>query len=833
MNTQLNAIRLTLRVFLAHYTQAPLQAGAILLGIILAVTLLTGVRATNESAIKSYSHNNELLGSQIHWLITPKATPSLDEQVYLDLKRLGLDQSLAVVEGTVEDEQQRRWQMMGIDLIAALQGRRFATKSNLPDKASSFNPFFLPLGQMLSGKNIALISQTQANILGKNSLQLADTRIELIPVADNFHLGDRLLMDISAAQPLLNQTGKLSYIALFGDLEGQLTPLRAWLSDRGQLIANDSGDGMKALTSSFHLNLTAMSLLAFIVGFFIAYNGVRYSLLKRKRLLTQLQQQGVMKPSLLLALILELLLLVLIGSLMGFILGLQLSLWLQPLVNVTLEQLYGATISTSQWRWQWLLQAALLTFAATVLACGSLFREIMRQPLAQSTGQYSVQVNARITQKWQLFTSLLLAAIAAVFMPFSRDYHLTMALLGLVVVSIPLALPWLLQRLVNFLSTLTRGGLLGYQVAETKELIAPLSLAMMAILLALSANIAMNSLVGSFEITLKQWLDARLHAQLYLRPPQEKIVAIADYLSNDSQVSDLYQQWKITTQYRQVPTQLLTRDRESIEQTSILKQAHDELWPHFFNQAGKQRQWVLVSEPFAIKNSLALNDTFTLPRLNGFELQIAGIYFDYGNPYGEVMIAPELWRASGLSSVPLSLGLNYRGNIGTYSQQLAAQFSLSPTLIFSQEKIKSQAIAMFTHTFAITKVLNSLTLLVAAIGLFSACYMLTQNRLAAIARLYCLGVNRRQLSLMALSQMLLIVLLTCVIALPTGALLGYLLIHKVTLQAFGWTIPMVWNWLAYFEVILLALCISTLAVAMPLYIQTRRPLIGSLQSEVL
>ncbi|MGL5470471.1 MAG: hypothetical protein ACRDCT_20175, partial [Shewanella sp.] len=50
-----------LKVFLAHYRHAPLQAGAILLGIALAVTLLIGVKATNDNAIRSYSEATELL----------------------------------------------------------------------------------------------------------------------------------------------------------------------------------------------------------------------------------------------------------------------------------------------------------------------------------------------------------------------------------------------------------------------------------------------------------------------------------------------------------------------------------------------------------------------------------------------------------------------------------------------------------------------------------------------------------------------------------------------------------------------------------------------------
>ncbi|QYJ85706.1 FtsX-like permease family protein [Shewanella mesophila] len=840
-NPNIKGSLLTLKVFLAHYRQSPLQAGAIIIGIILAVTLLTGVRATNENAINSYSNATELLSQQAKWIITPRPQDVLDEQRYFELRQMGIYHSLAVVQGWISDSNQQRWQVQGSDLIAAITAS--VNHSTDSDHTTPIARSPLPLNRVIAGEPIVLMSQSSADTLGSNTLTLAEHTLEIVTIDDSFNLGNRLLMDISLAQQVLNKPNQISYIAIFSDISNRQIQLENWLSDKGNLSQSDNGDSMKALTNSFHLNLTAMSLLAFIVGLFIAYNGVRYSLLKRKRLITQLQQQGIMKRSIMLALTGELLLLVLLGSIIGFILGLQLSYWLQPMVSVTLEQLYGANILPGIWRWQWLLQATILTFVAALLACSSLFSELIRQPLAQGHGQFNLQSNARKTQKRQLICAILLGLIALIFMPISQDYRITMALLGLVVLSIPLCLPWLLQHLILLIEKISPKGLIGYQIAETKELIPPLSLAMMAMLLALTANISMNSLVGSFEITLKQWLNARLHADLYLRPPKSQVSEITAALSQDKQVTGIYKQWFTTTQYQQTPINLITRDRYSIEHTTVIKKAQPNLWQHFFAQAPSEKTLsdqepyvqtiALVSEPFAIKHQMQLGDTIKVAALGDTKLTIGAIYYDYGNPYGEVIISPALWKRADLGSTPLSLAITYRGDFDAYGIQLQQQFDLPEILIYSQARIKAQAIEMFKRTFSITQVLNSLTLLVAAVGLFSACYMLTQARMAPIARLYTLGVNRRQLTLMVTSQMLLMVILTCLVALPTGAILGYLLIHKVTLQAFGWSIAMVWDWQAYFEIVLLALIASALAVAFPLYQQTRRPLISSLQSDVL
>ncbi|WP_394229925.1 ABC transporter permease [Shewanella colwelliana] len=825
-----------LQVFLAHYRQSPLQAGAIIVGIILAVTLLTGVRATNENAINSYSSATELLSQQAKWLITPAAQQkSLDEQRYIELRGMGINQSLAVVQGWVTDDNQQRWQLQGSDIIAAISALR--TADDAASQGSPFAAFSLPLARIIAGEPLVLMSQSAAQSLAKKHLVLSGSTLEVVPVDDSFNLGNRLLVDISLAQQLLDKPGQLSYIAIFSDISHQQSAIEQWLTTEGNLSESDNGDSMKALTNSFHLNLTAMSLLAFIVGLFIAYNGVRYSLLKRKRLIIQLQQQGIMKLAIMTALGSELLLLVLVGSLVGFILGLQLSYWLQPMVSVTLEQLYGANILPGIWRWQWLAQATLLTLAAALLACSSLFVELLRQPLAQSSGQFSQQKNAHRAQKWQMISALTLALIALIFMPISQDYRITMGLLGLVVLAIPLSLPWLLVRLINAIAAISPKGLMGYQIAETKELIPPLSLAMMAMLLALTANISMNSLVGSFEVTLKQWLNARLHADLYLRPPKNQMAELQHLLSQDKQVTGIYKQWLTKTTSQHSPIFLLTRDRYSIENTTVIKAANgasnDQLWQRYFDAANTSTPQVIVSEPFAIKQKLNVGDSITVDALGNIQLIIAAIYYDYGNPYGEVIIPPALWHQAKLNTEPLSIAITYSGDFDAYGLVLQQKFALPESLIYSQARIKAQAIEMFKRTFSITQVLNTLTLLVAAIGLFSACYMLTQARMAPIARLYTLGVNRQQLTVMVTTQMLLMVLLTCLVALPTGAILGYLLIHKVTLQAFGWSIAMVWDWQAYFDVVVLALVASALAVALPLYRQTRRPLISSLQSDVL
>ena len=52
--------------------------------------------------------------------------------------------------------------------------------------------------------------------------------------------------------------------------------------------------------------------------------------------------------------------------------------------------------------------------------------------------------------------------------------------------------------------------------ADARQQVPGLSLALMALLLALAANIGVGTMVGSFRATFTGWLDQRLAAELYL-----------------------------------------------------------------------------------------------------------------------------------------------------------------------------------------------------------------------------------------------------------------------------------------------------------------------------
>ncbi|WP_192892212.1 ABC transporter permease [Vibrio bathopelagicus] len=836
VQNQLTHTKLTLNLFAAHYRQSPLQAAAILIGIVLAVTLFVAVQAINLNAKRSYAESTEQLSAQARKLIIPPAGQNyLPESLYFKLRQNGLSAILPVIEGRVRDEQGRRWSVQGSELVTALTSRSRYSPDKLDenDKISedsqniSLFDSYLPLPQLLAGEPIVMMSQSQHQSLGEvNTLTLDEVLTKVVVLPDEWQLGSRMLMDIGFAQQLLNKQGQLSYIAVFDTKSNTQDKWQSLIGAQAQWISNNQSTDLGSITDSFHLNLTAMSLLAFLVGLFIAYNGVKYSLLKRNRLLVQIQQAGIAPSIVFSALLVELTLLVTLGASLGFILGIQLSHWLHPTVAITLEQLYGATLLPGTWQWQWLVQALLLTLAATLVACWQHFKQRVRQPLSSHGGFYQAPEASNENQLFVIGAVLTILALAGLWL--SEHHRFTMAWLGVLVVSIPLYLPKTLSVLANWSERRTQSGLIQYLFAELRELISPLSLAMMALLLAVTANVGMNTLVGSFESTLKQWLEQRLHADIYVSPAQGEIANVARALEQFDNVETVYKQYYVDDNLQGLPTLLGTKDKDTLEQTMVFQSHVDDFWTRFY-----QGELVAISEPTAVKLGLSLGSQLKLDVIQDKTLIVGAIFHDYGSPNGEVLLAPNLWLESGFTDLPTSLGIKVSGAQQQVYEQLRQQLNLHPSQLYDQAQIKSLALDIFSQTFAITRALNGVTLMVAVIGLFCACFMLLDARKAAIARLYALGVSQRKLMAMVVGQIVVLVTFTLIVAIPLGAMIGYVLTDIVTLRAFGWSLNYLWSWSDALSIPAITILVAVIATLIPLWRLVSKPVVSSLQSEVL
>uniref|UniRef100_UPI0035666CA7 ABC transporter permease n=1 Tax=Halopseudomonas sp. TaxID=2901191 RepID=UPI0035666CA7 len=257
------------------------------------------------------------------------------------------------------------------------------------------------------------------------------------------------------------------------------------------------------------------------------------------------------------------------------------------------------------------------------------------------------------------------------------------------------------------------------------------------------------------------------------------------------------------------PTQLSgIIDHPLYAETWPMLETTSESWPELAAGRG-----AMVSEQLAYRLDLSVGDLLTLDTPGGpWSLKVLGRYADYGNPKGQLLVSAtglqQRWPEQPLISIGI---LTKPGAASQVASALRAEFDLDDSRVIDQAALKAYSQQIFEQTFAATAALNTLTLGVAAVALFTSLLGLADSRLNQLAPLWAMGLSPGQLAALSLAQMLVLAALTCALAIPLGLALAWCLVEVVNVQAFGWRLP--WHWFPqqWLALVLLALAAVMLA----------------------
>ena len=304
-------------------------------------------------------------------------------------------------------------------------------------------------------------------------------------------------------------------------------------------------------------------------------------------------------------------------------------------------------------------------------------------------------------------------------------------------------------------------------LADCRQQLPALSLALMALLLALAANIGAGSMTSGFRQTFNNWLEQRLTAELYLNPQNPaQAEQISTWLARQPLVQAVLPTWQVAVQLQGWPADVFgVVDDPTYRQHWPLLQAASTPWDQLL-----QGDSVMLSEQLARRLKVGLGDAIKLPTPQGvWSPKVVGVYADYGNPKGHLLVNSQHLLAHWPGLAPARFNLRVLpGNVPALVQEVRRAFALEDSRIVDQQQLKGWSSQVFERTFAATAALNSLTLGVAGVALFISLLTQSQSRLGQLAPLWALGVTRRQLMLLNLGQTWLLAVLTLVLALPLG-----------------------------------------------------------------
>jgi putative ABC transport system permease protein len=154
-------------------------------------------------------------------------------------------------------------------------------------------------------------------------------------------LNGLILADISTAQEVLDLVGRLSHIDLILPPQADPQPILDRLPVNARLQqAALRNQTLNQMTAAFELNLSALSLLALIVGMFLIYNTISFSVVQRRPVLGTLRCLGVTRREIFGLVLTEALVLSALGAVIGLGLGVILGRGLVGLVTQTINDLY-------------------------------------------------------------------------------------------------------------------------------------------------------------------------------------------------------------------------------------------------------------------------------------------------------------------------------------------------------------------------------------------------------------------------------------------------------------------------------------------------------------
>lgn len=771
---------------LSHWRRQPLQLVTLILGLALATGLWSAVQAINGQARASYAEAARQLGNtRFSSLVSPDGSMALDRYVQL---RLAGWQVSPVLEGRIRVGT-ASVTLLGVDFLSY----------PLELQPSAGQADVLPV-DVLTGPGRLFTHSATAETFGDAPVPAPLIVTSQIPIG-------MVLTDIGTAEQLLNRQGQISRMLVLPDQPTGLKPLKSIAPDLVFKPPEDDGD-IARLTDSFHLNLTAFGLLSFAVGLFIVHGTVGLAFHQRRGMFRTLRALGLPLRVLTRLLLTELILLALLAGGLGLILGYLVAAALIPDVAATLRGLYGAPVAGElSLRPVWFASGLGMALAGALVAGAQGLWQLHRLPILSAPGLQSWRAATAQHARICVVAAVALLASGGISVWVLDGLLAGFALLAGLLLGAALLLPPLMSVAIDRIGRFCSGAVCEWVWADLRSQLPGLSLALMALLLALATNIGVGTMVSSFRLTFTGWLDQRLASELYVTArSDEEGRAIADWLQtrSDAVLPIRHGDSRVAGQ----PVRIYgIIDHSTYRDHWPLIDALPDIWDRLHNTGD-----VLINEQLARRAELWTGDTVALAP--GWSTRIAGIYSDYGNPTGQAITAMAELLAHMDNIADRRFGVRVPPDqVAALSGDLRASFDLPANAIIDQASLKARSLSIFEKTFVVTGALNVLTLGVASFAILTSLLTLWTLRLPQLAPVWALGLSRRQLARLELLRSVALAGMTAILALPLGIALAWILLAVINVEAFGWRLPMYlfpWDWVRLAALSILAGAIAAI-----------------------
>lgn len=839
-------LRASVRYFMGH----PWMTFLAIVGIALGVAVVTAVDLANQGAMQAMKLSVAALsGHTTHRLVGPSG--GLDEALFGSLRWLdGVEQAAPIIDGQVvwSAKPDKILHVLGVDLLADAPLRPHWVHQAVG----------IDLKKMMTTPGAVLLAKETANRLGVQAHGTLTVlvfgksqQLQVIGLLDDSDpmirhgLQDTLVVDVASAQELLGFYGHLTRV----DIKLRPGAELPRVPEQYRWVAMEHrSQTLESLTQSFRLNLSVLSMMALMVGMFIIFNTITFSVVRRRHLIGLLRAQGITRGELMRQLLLDGCLLGIPGTLLGLLLGIALGKGLLILVVQTINDLYfGLEVTGLPLDPFTLLKGGLLGLGASLVATWPAAWEavaiapssaLTRSTLESATGRGVIRVG-----RWGV--GMLGAGLLIVALPGHHLYAGFIAL-GFLTSGAAMLVPMLMVGLVRMAQPGMRhyGGWMGtLALGAVPRHLSRTGVAVAALTVAVATVVGMGILVDSFRLTVERWLEETLSSDIYVSTGETSTGAGVDVGILDAQLIEtlshvpgvasvgLGRRVGLDSQVGMINLFVLEVDWSRFKDRWFLAGDAKELWPHF-----QHGDTLLISESLAFRRKLGVGSELLLPTPTGeHRFTVGGIYADFRADTGSVTISRTLFARYWRDNAMATMGIRVEPGavIDDVMERLKQAAGRENTLDFQSNRgLKEASLQIFDRTFAVTRVLRLVSVVVAFFGIWTALMAIQLERTRELAVFRALGMTVNELFHMSLLETGIMGCIAGLLAMPLGWGLGWVLIDVINYRSFGWSLHMDTRFAVVFQAVLIAVPTAIAAGFFPARTMARTPPLEALRENL-
>ena len=827
-----------------------------IVGITIGVAVAVAIDLANASSSKALELSTETLaGRATHQVYAPPE--GLKEELFSNLIKSGANVKAApIVTDIVTSAQLGNipLQLTGVDPFFDADFRDFLGSQNNFFDLNAFQLFTRPGAVIISDVLMKQYQLKTGDKIGINYAGVVKDAIiaGVISSADSYQsktLQGVILADISTAQEILDKEGYLDRIDLIlpdTQLE-TIDEITAFLPRSVRLTTVDAkAAGLNQLTAAFQTNLSALSFLAMLVGMFLIYNTMTFSIVQRRSLFGIYRCIGVTRREIFLMVLVEAVFVGIVGSVLGVGAGIGLSKITINLVSQTVNDLYfTSTINAASIPIASLLKGFLLGFVTTILTTIPPALEAASVPPREAMSRFSVEHKTKKRIWWTAIAGIASFGLAyiAYLIP-SKSLIIGFSVIAFVTIGFAMITA---IAMVGFLTVIqpitTKIDRLAGRLAP-RNLINSLSrtsIAVSALMVAVAVSIGVGLMIGSFRSTVDKWLRTSLQGDIYITAPSFILnqptlpidMSILPELQSAPDIAGIYLLKINYVESQSGEIQVAATDNDQLPYERLYKSVslpESEIWQAMENGS------VLITESLAYSLSITdVGGSINLATNNGMvNFPVIGIYYDYASTAGTIQMPLDVYQRfwGDMSISAIGIHLIPGVDAGVFAQKLRQNLpTVQSLLIRPNQELRQDVMVVFDRTFAITRALQLLAMIVAFIGILSALGLLQFERQREMGIIRALGLTNREVWSLAMFETLLMGIISGLMAIPAGYTLAQILVDIINQRSFGWSMQLSASPAIFIQAVTVAVIAALLAGVFPAWRMSRMQAVEAIRYE--